>query len=282
MPKLASPLPSLQRMQHPLTQQGKSRPAIAHPFKQFQLVHFPLNDSVPRYRSTAKELSQFQNVLRTFQDALPFVEETDILLKHWKFCYERSIGCVGNLRLMLVRAVHAALWANAKTLSWKHMKTHAFSEAESYEMMLEAYEGEKELASKPKQRADLLKMLGLSPPNKSRSKPQPDVPGTDETTAVSEETQVEQPDETANGAKQALPTEGTSSEIISELKPVHGDQPSETTNGAKQALPTEETTPEGVPSKPVKKPNSAPSRPFRRKTKRDRTGGPHRENKERG
>jgi hypothetical protein len=86
-------------------------------------------------------------VLRTFQDALPFVEETDLLLKHWEFCYERSIGCVGNFRLMLVRAVRAALWADAKTLRWNDLKTHAFSEAESYEMMREAYEGERELAS---------------------------------------------------------------------------------------------------------------------------------------
>src|SRR5258708_31497936 len=122
-----------------------------------QLIGRSLDIHFPRYRSTEKELAQFKNVLRTFQDALPFVEETDILVKHWEFCYERSIGCVGNLRMMLVRAVHAALWADAKTFSWNHLKTHAFSEAESYEMMLEAYEGEKELASKPKQREDLLK-----------------------------------------------------------------------------------------------------------------------------
>lgn len=82
-----------------------------------QLIGRSLDIHFPRYRSTGKELSQFKNVLRTFQDALPFVEETDILLKHWEFCFERSIGCVGNLRLMLVRAVHAALWADAKSLS---------------------------------------------------------------------------------------------------------------------------------------------------------------------
>jgi hypothetical protein len=105
-----------------------------------QLIGRSLDIHFPRYRSTPRELSQFKNVLRTFQDALPFVEETDILLKHWEFCYERSIGCVGNLRLMLVRAVHAALWADAKTLSWNYLKTHAFREAESYEMMREAYE----------------------------------------------------------------------------------------------------------------------------------------------
>src|SRR5579863_6336321 len=80
-----------------------------------QLIGRSLDIHFPRYRSTEKEVSQFKNVLRTFQEALPFVEETDLLLKHWEFCYERSIGCVGNLRLMLVRAVRAALWADAKT-----------------------------------------------------------------------------------------------------------------------------------------------------------------------
>ena len=86
-----------------------------------QLIGRSLDIHFPRYRSTEKELSQFKNVLRTFQDALPFVEETDLLLKHWEFCYERSIGCVDNLRLMLVRAVRAALWADAKTLRWNDL-----------------------------------------------------------------------------------------------------------------------------------------------------------------
>jgi len=246
-----------------------------------QLIGRSLDIHFPRYRSTEKELAQFKNVLRTFQDALPFVEETDILLKHWEFCYQRSIGCVGNLRLMLVRAVRAALWADAKTVRWNDLKTRAFSEAESYEMMLEAYEGEKELASKPNQRADLLKMLGLTPQNKARPTPQPDMSSNDETTIASEETQVDRPDEAANGPSQALSTEEVSSELPPELKPVHGNRPDEAANGAKQALPTEETTPEGASSKPLKKPNAVPPQPFRRKTKRDRTGGPYRENEER-
>ena len=243
-----------------------------------QLIGRSLDIHFPRYRSTEKELSQFKNVLRTFQDALPFVEETDLLLKHWEFCYERSIGCVDNLRLMLVRAVRAALWADAKTLRWNDLKTHAFSEAESYEMMCEAYEGEKELASKPKQHADLLKMLGLPPQNKPQTNLQPDLPSTDETITGSEATQVDRPDETAKVANQALPTEETASEIPTGLNEVHDDQPGETTNEAIQGLPTEGIRPEEAPSKPLKKPNRATSQPFRRKTKRDKTRGPPWEN----
>lgn len=247
-----------------------------------QLIGRSLDIHFPRYRSTEKELSQFKNVLRTFQDALPFVEETDILLKHWEFCYQRSIGCVGNLRLMLVRAVRAALWADAKTLRWNDLKTRAFSEAESYEMMLEAYEGEKELASKPKQHADLLKMLGMSPQNKSRTKPQPDVPGTDETTTEAGETQGDRTDEAANVASQALSTGETVSETPPELKPVHSDHPSQPTNVAQQELLAEGACPEEAPLKPLKKPTRVTSQPFRRKTKRDKTGGPPQENEERG
>src|SRR5260370_30979620 len=47
-----------------------------------QLIGRSLDIHFPRYRSTEKELSQFENILRTFQDALPFTEETDILLKY--------------------------------------------------------------------------------------------------------------------------------------------------------------------------------------------------------
>ena len=242
-----------------------------------QLIGRSLDIHFPRYRSTEKELSQFKNVLRTFQDALPFIEETDLLLKHWEFCYERSIGCVGNLRLMLVRAVRAALWADAKTVRWNDLRTHAFSEAESYEMMREAYEGEKELASKPEQHADLLKMLGVSPQNMPPMKPQSDVPSTDETIIGSEATQIDRPDETAQGGNQALPTEDTASRRPTGLNEVHAEQPGEATNEARQGLRTEGVHPEEASSQPVKKPNRATSQPFRRKTKRDKTGGPPRE-----
>lgn len=246
-----------------------------------QLIGRSLDIHFPRYCSTEKELAQFKNVLGTFQDGLPFVEETDILLKHWEFCYERSIGCVGNLRLMLVRAVHAALWANANTLSWNHLKTHAFSEAESYEMMLEAYKGEKELASKPKQRADLLKMLGLSPPITSKIVPQPDVPQTEETASEGKTAQEGQSDQITKGVRQELPpAEVPADEAFSELQPVSDDQPDKTRNRAAEGREAEETPSAQASPRPLKNPKAEPIRPFRRKTTRDRTGGPRRKNQE--
>lgn len=120
------------------------------------IIHFP------RYGSTDNELSQFKGVLSAFQDLLPFEEETGILLKHWEYCYERSLGCVGILHHMLVRAVHSALWADEKMLSERYLKRHAFSETDCYRMMCEVHEGEEEYAFNPG-RAELRKMLGLTP-----------------------------------------------------------------------------------------------------------------------
>jgi len=246
-----------------------------------QLIGRSLDIHFPRYRNTEKELAQFKNVLRTFQDALPFSEETDILLEHWDYCYECSIGCVGNLRLMLVRAVHAALWAGAKKLNWKHLKTHGSREAERYEMMLEAYEGESQLASNPNQRAKFLKMLGLAPHIKSKKGPQPDVPQAEDTPSGVETTQPAQSDEVAKGVEQELPSaEVPADEVSSELQLVSDDQSDETNNGTEEGREAEATPSAGTPPKPLKKPRAEPIRPFRRKKTRDKTGGPRRNNGE--
>ncbi len=120
------------------------------------VIHFP------RYGSSDEELSQFKAVLRSFQELLPFEEETNILLKHWEFCYERSLGCVGTLYDMLVRAVHAALWADEKRFSEKYLRRYALSEAACYAMIHEIYEAEREMAFRPAS-TELRQMLGLAP-----------------------------------------------------------------------------------------------------------------------
>jgi hypothetical protein len=272
-----------------------------------QLIGRSLDIHFPRYRGSEKELSQFQNVLRTFQHALPFTKETDILLKHWEFCYQRSIGCVGNLRLMLVRAVRAALWTDAKALTWKHIKTYAFTEAESYEMMLEAYEGEKYLAPKPKQHEDLLKMLGLPSKRKSQEAPQPGITPDKDKTSKPTLPQLDLPEECPNEVNQESPivpvdgeaahtsitlpedrlqerfSEGNqaalaevdlSAATCEELKPAPDGKESNIIDEADQELSIEETSHQKVPPKPLRKPRNETARPFRRKTRRDRTGGP--------
>jgi hypothetical protein len=240
-----------------------------------QLIGRSLDIHFPRYHSTKRELSQFKNVLRTFQDALPFVEETDILLKHWEFCYERSIGCVGNLRLMLVRALRAALWADAKTLSWKHLKANAISEAESFGMMHEAYKGEEGLASKPGQRAQLRQMLGLAPDNTSTTAPQ-----TEGSASGGKAAPQGQVVEIAERDEQELPpVEPPAGEALSELQPDSSGESKETPNGSEEESRADETPSVQAPPKPLKEPKAEIPRPFRRKQTRDRTGGPRQKKK---
>ncbi|HEY4033449.1 MAG TPA: ATP-binding protein [Ktedonobacteraceae bacterium] len=201
-----------------------------------QLIGRSLDIHFPRYRSTPKELSHFKKVLETFQDALPFESETNVLLENWELCYERSIGCVGNLRLMLVRAVHAALWQEAKTVSVNHLKQHAFSEAECYEMMREAYEGERELKAKVYQRTQFLEMLGLERAGETQKVPHPS------------------PLEASLGGQE-------------DFQHDHGDEKG---TEVQQNQHIEQQT--GAPSPPEASPKKSPSRPFRRKPHRDPTG----------
>ncbi len=120
-----------------------------------QLIGRSLNIHLPRYQLTDEGIKQFKGVLKSFQELLPFKEEPKTLLKHWKFCYQRSIGCVGNLHLMLVRAVKAALDANEETLSWKRLQESAFSIAEVHEMLEVARKGEEQLKDNDKHIRDL-------------------------------------------------------------------------------------------------------------------------------
>ena len=176
---------------------------------------------------------------------------------------------------MLVRAVHAALWAHAKTLSWNHLKTHAFSEAESYKMMLEAYEGERELASKPDQHAKLQKMLGLAPHITSKT-----VPQTDETASEVQTTQQSQTEEIVEELGQGLlPAGFPSDEASSASQPASENQSCEATNRPEEGSEAEETPSAEALPKPLKKPKAETARPFRRKANRDRTGCSRKENK---
>jgi hypothetical protein len=90
----------------------------------------------------------------------PFEEETGILLKYWEYCYERSLGCVGVLHRMLVRAVHSELWAGEKTLRDEYLRRHALSAADCDVMLREIHEGEREFAFNPGN-TGLRQMLGL-------------------------------------------------------------------------------------------------------------------------
>lgn len=119
-------------------------------------VHFP------RYDATKKEDRQaFQQVLLTFQRHLPLEEPPD-LIHQWKYCYARSVGCVGILKDWLTKALDEALESNEKTLSLALLERHAISADRCDQMISDIEEGEKRMAADPGADERLLFRLGLS------------------------------------------------------------------------------------------------------------------------
>ena len=99
-------------------------------------VHFS------RYRATNEsEVRAFKSVLWSFQRNIPLEEEPD-LLQEWKYCYERTIGCVGVLKDWLTRAYAETIEKGEKTLSRVLLEQHALSVDRCDQMITEAATGE--------------------------------------------------------------------------------------------------------------------------------------------
>ncbi|HEU5382242.1 MAG TPA: ATP-binding protein [Ktedonobacteraceae bacterium] len=119
-------------------------------------VHFP------RYDATKKEERlAFQKILLSFQRHLPLVEQPD-LIHQWKYCYARSVGCVGILKDWLTKALDEALENGEKTLSSDLLARHALSADRCDQMISDVVEGEKRMAADPNADEHLLFRLGLS------------------------------------------------------------------------------------------------------------------------
>lgn len=234
-----------------------------------QLIGRSIDIHFPRYRNSKKELNQFKSILKAFQEWLPFVEEPNTLLDNWEFCYERSIGCVGNLRLMLVRAVHAALWSGEETLSLKRLQQHAFSVAECHDMMREARQGEKTLAEDPAQLLELREMLGLAPQHTAA------VPVT--TPAPAGDGAAPLPSPSENGTAMSAPAPGEA-EASAPIKRERGrsKQPPETGEGTRPwgaggnatSAPRRRGRPKRVADDTGKPPKARAIRPGRRNAQR--------------
>src|SRR5256885_1555347 len=103
-------------------------------------VHFS------RYQATNEaDVRAFKSVLWAFQRNLPVEEEPD-LLQHWKYCYERTIGCVGVLKDWLTRALAEAIERGEKTISRPVLEHHALSVDRCSQMVTEAGAGGRALA----------------------------------------------------------------------------------------------------------------------------------------
>src|SRR2546421_6473884 len=120
-------------------------------------VHFP------RYRATNEaDMRAFKSVLWSFQRNVPLEEEPD-LLQHWKYCYERTIGCVGVLKDWLTRALAEAMEQGEKTLSRALLEQHALSVDRCDQMITEALAGEAALSEDENAAYRLRVRLGLEP-----------------------------------------------------------------------------------------------------------------------
>ncbi|MGE0129312.1 MAG: AAA family ATPase [Blastocatellales bacterium] len=114
-----------------------------------------------RYRADdKKELQAFKNVVWSFERHLPLEEQPD-LVGQWDYLYERSLGCVGVLKLWLSKALAAAIKNGGQRLALQHLKGTALSISRCEKLLSDLREGE-DLLSEPKDAPHQLRIrLGL-------------------------------------------------------------------------------------------------------------------------
>ncbi len=117
-----------------------------------------------RYRAdTVEDVRDFQNVLWNFQIRMPLAAEPD-LLRHWEFCYERSLGCVGLLKEWLTRALATGLAQKTPQVTLRQLEQQALSLADCQKIATEMLEGEAILAEADGTRKRLRALLAFADP----------------------------------------------------------------------------------------------------------------------
>jgi len=115
-----------------------------------------------RYDATKKEdREEFRSVLWALQRQLPLEIEPLLVEQHWEMLYARSLGCIGLLKLHLIRALALALTENAQTITQTHLRATAPSEDRVKEMLSAALAGEEDLTEPDGADERLLELLGL-------------------------------------------------------------------------------------------------------------------------
>jgi AAA domain-containing protein len=115
-----------------------------------------------RYDATKKEeREEFRSVLWALQRQLPVEVEPLLAEQHWEMLYARSIGCIGLLKLHLIRALALALTENTQTITETHLRATAPPEDRVKEMLLAALAGEEDLTEPEGADERLLELLGL-------------------------------------------------------------------------------------------------------------------------
>jgi hypothetical protein len=115
-----------------------------------------------RYDATKKEdREEFRSVLWALQRQLPLDIEPLLVEQHWEMLYARSLGCIGLLKLHLIRALALALTEHARTITETHLRATAPSEDRVKEMLSAALAGEEDLTEPEGADERLLELLGL-------------------------------------------------------------------------------------------------------------------------
>lgn len=104
----------------------------------------------------------------SFQRHLPLEEQPD-LIHQWKYCYARSVGCVGILKDWLTKALDETLTNDERTITTACLERHALSVDRCDQMIGDIEEGEKRMAADPGAEERFLHRLGLSGPKRAKN-----------------------------------------------------------------------------------------------------------------
>jgi GTPase SAR1 family protein len=117
-------------------------------------VHFRHYDA-----SSPDDVASFRDVISNLADELP-IGHADFD-RHWKRLYEGSVGCVGSLKIWMVKALQYALDHQARRLLVVHFEKTAWSTAELRTMAEDIVAGEDRLRESQTARKALQVLLGL-------------------------------------------------------------------------------------------------------------------------
>jgi hypothetical protein len=97
-----------------------------------------------RYTSETADMDSFASAVASLCLKMP-LPECPPLEEDSDYLYERSGGCVGNLKEWMGKALHDALSEKSSTVTRSHMEKRAYSDAALTQILMEIVEGEKRL-----------------------------------------------------------------------------------------------------------------------------------------
>lgn len=127
-----------------------------------QLIRRSVDIHFPRYRYENKEdMENFASIIAHFQNKMPTPETPD-LVKHWKYLYTCSMGCVGILKRWMDKALSLALRKKDKTVNIEHFKKTQKTVEQLKKIAKEALEGELEFLGTNQDLGEVEELLGVS------------------------------------------------------------------------------------------------------------------------